>query len=120
MIQDPDELRTHVDGFYITLFSARPRGGLALAENFWDEHLRVSPEENQDLLNPFEEDEVEAIVKSMNPASAPGPDGLPVRFCQTFWTAIKGEIMALFREFSRGTLDVSRLNFGIISLIPKV
>ena len=33
---------------------------------------------------------------------------------------VKDIILDLFSEFSRGTLDVSRLNYGIISLIPKV
>ena len=33
---------------------------------------------------------------------------------------VKDIILDLFSEFARGTLDVSRLNYGIISLIPKV
>ena len=33
---------------------------------------------------------------------------------------VKDIILDLFSEFSRGTLDMSRLNYGIISLIPKV
>ena len=52
--------------------------------------------------------------------SAPGPDGLPVRFFQAFWPMVKEIILDLFREFSRGTLDLSQLNYGIISMIPKV
>ena len=56
----------------------------------------------------------------MNPSSAPGPDGLPVKFFQTFWHAIKPEVMALFEEFYVGTIDLHCLNYGIISLIPKV
>ncbi|XP_073358143.1 uncharacterized protein [Aegilops tauschii subsp. strangulata] len=77
-------------------------------------------QENAALLAPFDATEVEAFVKAMNPASAPGPDGLPVHFFQAFWPMVKEIILDLFREFSRGTLDMSRLNYGIISLIPKV
>ena len=33
---------------------------------------------------------------------------------------VKAISLGLFHEFARGTLDVSRLNYGIISLIPKV
>ena len=72
------------------------------------------------LLAHFDAAEVETFVKAMNPASAPGPDGLPVRFFQAFWSMVKEIILELFREFSRGTLDMSRLNCWIISLIPKV
>ncbi|KAE8812133.1 ABC transporter G family member 37 [Hordeum vulgare] len=78
------------------------------------------PAENRALLAPFEEVEVAAIIKGMNPSSPPGPGGLPVRFFHTFWHSIKGEIMSLSCEFEQGVSDLSRLNFGIISLIPKV
>ena len=33
---------------------------------------------------------------------------------------IKPKIMALFDEFYMGSIDLARLNYGIISLIPKV
>ena len=56
----------------------------------------------------------------MNPSSAPGPDGLPVIFFQTFWNVIKPEVMAIFEECFIGSIDRGRLNYGIISLIPKV
>jgi hypothetical protein len=33
---------------------------------------------------------------------------------------IKGDIMALFHEFHEESLDLFSLNFGIITLIPKI
>ncbi|KAE8794136.1 retrotransposon unclassified [Hordeum vulgare] len=72
------------------------------------------------MLAPFEEVEVDAIIKGMNPSSVPGADGLPVRVFQTFWQSIKGKIMALFREVEQGVSNLSWVNFGIITLIPKV
>ena len=72
------------------------------------------------LTAPFSEEEVWAAIKGMNPSSAPGPDGLPVKFFQTFWEVIKPEVMALFDEFLVGSIDLARLNFGVITLIPKV
>ena len=50
----------------------------------------------------------------------PGPDGLPVAFFQKFWTVIHPVVMPLFHEFYIGSLDMSCLNYAIISLIPKV
>ena len=72
------------------------------------------------MLASIDEAMVEAFFKSMNPASAPRPDGLLVSLFQIFWSTIKGGILALFLGFSRGTFDVSRLNYEIISLISKV
>lgn len=59
-------------------------------------------------------------IKDMNPTSAPGPDGLPVKFFQTFWDVIKPEVMDLFTDFHVGSIDLARLNYGIVTLIPKV
>uniref|UniRef100_A0A453EWV6 Reverse transcriptase domain-containing protein n=1 Tax=Aegilops tauschii subsp. strangulata TaxID=200361 RepID=A0A453EWV6_AEGTS len=119
LLQRPAKIRAHVDGFYKALFPP-PRGGLALATDFWVGPQCISPAENAALTAPFTEEEVWEAINGMNPSSAPGPDGLPVKFFQTFWTAIKPEVMALFEEFYVGTIDLHRLNYGIITLIPKV
>jgi hypothetical protein len=50
---------------------------------------------------------------------APGPDGFPAEFYQVFWSLIKNDLMAMFREFHSGDLSLFSLNFGIITLIPK-
>ncbi|KAE8796507.1 Signal recognition particle 54 kDa protein, chloroplastic [Hordeum vulgare] len=56
----------------------------------------------------------------MKACSAPGPDGLPVIFFQRFWETVRPAIMPMFQEFYIGTLDIGRLNFSVITRIPKV
>jgi DNA-binding protein len=51
---------------------------------------------------------------------AVGPDGLPIEFYQSYWEIIKEDMVDLFRDFYMGNLDVKRINYGTISLIPKV
>jgi len=51
---------------------------------------------------------------------APGPDGFPVQFYQVFWNLIKDDLMALFMDFHKEELNLYSLNFGIITLIPKI
>ncbi|KAM3255799.1 hypothetical protein ACQJBY_048779 [Aegilops geniculata] len=98
-----------------------PRGvGLVSPPIFGGGGQLVPGVANEALVAPFTEDEVLAAIKGMNPASAPGPDGLPVTFFKTFWQVVKPEVMALFEEFYSGAMDLGRLNYGIISLIPKV
>jgi hypothetical protein len=48
-----------------------------------------------------------------------GPDGFPTEFYQIFWDLVKGDLMALFREFHRGNLPLYRFNFRTIILLPK-
>jgi hypothetical protein len=56
----------------------------------------------------------------MDANSAPGTDGLPVGFYKEFWHNIKYLMLEMFTEFYRGELNLSRLNYGMISLIPKL
>ena len=40
------------------------------------------------LARPFNVEEVECAIKDMAPLKAPGPDGMPPLFYQTYWTDI--------------------------------
>jgi hypothetical protein len=51
---------------------------------------------------------------------APGPDGFPAEFYQTFWDTINGDLLDLFSSLHAGQLELFRLNFGEIVLLPKV
>uniref|UniRef100_A0A0A9GRN8 Reverse transcriptase domain-containing protein n=1 Tax=Arundo donax TaxID=35708 RepID=A0A0A9GRN8_ARUDO len=55
----------------------------------------------------------------METNKAAGPDVFPVEFFQNCWGIIKNDILNMFNDFFNGTLDVNRLNYGIITLIPK-
>ena len=59
-------------------------------------------------------------VFQMEHNKASGPDGFLVEFYQVFWGVIKEDLLPLFTELHRETLDLYSLNFGIITLIPKV
>jgi len=56
----------------------------------------------------------------MEKNKAAGPDGMPVEFFQSCWEIVKLDIIQMFEDFHNGTLDVSRINYGIITLLPKV
>jgi hypothetical protein len=81
---------------------------------------QVSPEENDILISPFTESEVKEAVFQMEHNKAPGPDGFPAEFYQVFWGVIKDDLLPLFTYLHREALDLYNLNFGIITLIPKV
>jgi hypothetical protein len=64
--------------------------------------------------------EVKNALFSMRKNKAPGPDNIPIEFYQHYWDVVKNEIMNLFYAFHAGFLDVQRLNYGIINLLPKI
>ena len=80
----------------------------------------MTQEDNEVLTSEFTESEVKNIVFQMEHNKAPGPNGFPAEFYQVFWEVIKGDLMALFTDFHKEDLNIFSLNFGIITLIPKV
>jgi hypothetical protein len=68
----------------------------------------------------FTGEELDEVLDSMKVDSAPGSDGLPVAFFKRFWEILKGLTLGLLNDFVLGRVDIARLNFGILTLIPKV
>jgi hypothetical protein len=120
LLEDAREISDHVYSFYKELFTAGPRSGISLSVNFWPVGAMVSDNENVELTRPFSPEEVRKAIMEMKANSAPGPDGLPVVFFQKFWEKLQAAVMPMFQELFVGTLVMSRLNFGVITLIPKV
>jgi hypothetical protein len=59
-------------------------------------------------------------IFQMEHNKATGPDGFPAEFYQTFWDTIKPDLLVLFDMLHAGQLDLFRLNFGEIILLPKI
>jgi hypothetical protein len=93
---------------------------ITLVQGIWTEGQCVSSEDNDSLIRSFLPEELDQVLKETKTDTAPGPDGLPVIFFKSFWSLVKPLVFQLLNGFARGVLDVSRLNFGILSLIPKV
>jgi hypothetical protein len=105
--------------FYKNLFKQESRGDISLGESFWSEGEKVTIEENNILSTPLTEKEIKGAIDSCYAEGAPGPDGLPFLFYQKFWDIVKSDILALFQDFHDGNLDLYRLNFSLLTLIPK-
>ena len=50
----------------------------------------------------------------------PGTDGLPAKFSQVLLEIIKEDLMAIFKDFHEERLPLYSLNFGVITLLPKI
>jgi hypothetical protein len=75
---------------------------------------------NESLIVAFTESEVRNAVFQMEHNKAPGPDRFLAEFYQVFWGIIKADLLPLFVDLHREELDLYSLNFGIITLIPKI
>jgi len=112
-------LLEHATLYYKTLFCRANNNVLPLEQSFWDEVTSLSPEDNELLCKPFLEGEIKEALFQMEKNKAAGPDGIPIEFFQTCWEIVKKDIIEMFDDFHKGNLDVSRINYGIITLLPK-
>ena len=90
-----------------------------MVESFNSDMPQVSYQENQSLVSNFTEEEVLEASSQMEHNKAPGPDGFPAEFYQKFWSVIKIDLMAMFKQLQAGHLPLFKLNFGVITLLPK-
>jgi hypothetical protein len=70
------------------------------------------------LVKPFGDEEIEFAIKDMKTNTAPGPDGFPVAFYKEFLGEVKPLIKEMLGDLMRGTLDLSRINYGVIIFAP--
>ena len=120
-ISDQQGLMEHVYGFYQGLMGAQGEDRVfSLRQDLWAPAKRISEEENMELERSFTLEELDLVLEDMTPDSAPGPNGIPVMFFKRFWGILRVPILAILNDFALGRVDIARLNFGIITLIPKV
>lgn len=112
-------LRNFITKYYKELFGPSPESPFALDESITHDIPQVSGAENEFLTSPFSEKEIRTAVFQMEHNKAPGPDGFPAKFYQCFWDMIKADLFQLFNQLHGENLDITRLNFGEIILLPK-
>lgn len=82
--------------------------------------VRVTTTMNEQLLQPFTEEEVFRALSQMQPLKSPGLDGFSACFYQKFWTTVGKEVChAVLGFLNIGVLNIE-LNSTYIALIPKI
>jgi hypothetical protein len=77
-------------------------------------------EENGLLKAPYSEEEVKKAIFQMKHNKAPGPNGFPAEFYWYFLDTIKSDLLQMFSVLHAGKLELFRLNFCEVILLPKV
>jgi hypothetical protein len=71
------------------------------------------------LSSRFTLEEIKEVVFGSYADGAPGPDGLSFFFYQKYWDIIAHDLLNLFDAWFDDKLDIFRLNFSMITMIPK-
>jgi hypothetical protein len=119
-ITDQQDIQSHVYAFYRELMGTEEPQLITLISSLWDVDSQVSNAENVAFSLTFSHQELDEVLAQTKLDTAPGPDGFPVAFFKAFWPMLKPLILRILNDFALGRLDISRLNFGVLSLLPKV
>ena len=102
--------------FYSQLYSSKP---VILPTEDIDETPILSEENIRLLSEDITEAELYQALKSMRSVSAPGMDGITVKFYLHFWDLVKGDLLQCFRTaFEAGSLNLTQRQ-GLLKLLPK-
>jgi hypothetical protein len=110
---------SYIVQFYKSLFGSSPHTGVHLPPWFWESYEKLGEDERGRLAEPFQEKDISLAVAGMKTESAPGPNGFTVTFFKKLWKFIKPEILNMVSDFNNNILDLRRLNYGVIILVPK-
>ena len=93
---------------------------LGFVDQPWPPERMISPEENGTLCLSFLREDLGQCLSDTKTNTAPGSDDFPVAFFKKYWPILKEMVLHIANGFVLGTVDISQLNFGILSLIPKI
>lgn len=119
-IRGQNAISSHIVDFYKGLFGRNDPCSMSLNSNFWSVEFLVSEGDKLNLIKPFAMEEIKKVVMGMKENSAPRPNGYGVVFFKRFWEFLKDDMGAMFGDLYKGDLDVKSLNYGVITLVPKL
>jgi mannosylglycoprotein endo-beta-mannosidase len=119
VIEGDENLLEHATKYYKELFGPGVGNVFQMNPGLWKDVEKVTDEDNHTLTQPFSEEEVKQALFQMEQNKASGPDCITIEFYQKCWGIIKHDIMEMFIEFYEGNLNVNRLNYRVITLLPK-
>ncbi|KAH0700756.1 hypothetical protein KY284_014971 [Solanum tuberosum] len=80
----------------------------------------VTEEQNQNLQAPPTREELKQAVYSMNPNSAPSPDGFGGKFYQACWDIIQDELLEAVLAYFSGHIMPKFMSHSCLVLLPKI
>jgi hypothetical protein len=117
IITDSEQIGRQFVDYYQELFTAAPLAGVDTI--LGGIQTRVTDEMNMKLTCQFTELEVTTAMEQMAPLKAPGPDGMPPVFYQSYWHVVGEEVAAAVLScLNLGKIPAS-LNHSYVTLIPK-
>lgn len=117
---EPREISKVIEDHFQKLYEAPPKREFEDLINLIDP--LVSIECNANLTKQVTLEEVQAVAFQMGPLKAPGSDGFPGIFYQSYWDIVGEDVFKAVRQFfSEGTLlrEMNQTNITLIHKVPN-
>jgi hypothetical protein len=85
-------------------------------QDLWPEDELLGDQENLEFVKPFSEEEIKLALFQIEKIRLQ----TLMEFYQRNWNILKSDLGALFQDFHKGEMDIRRLNYVTITLLPKV
>ena len=115
-----DWIRSPQGGCFANLFSTSNPTQDQLEAALKGLNPKVSAAMNEELDQPFTEEEVTEALAQMCPTKAPGPDGLHAVFFQRHWQSVKTGVVSTCLHILNEKATIAPLNHTYIALIMKI
>jgi hypothetical protein len=119
IIQGDDALLDHATSFYKDLFGPVADTAIRLNNEIWEEGDKLNNFDRLDMDWRFSMEEIKEVIDQMERNKAASLDGISIEFYQTCWDIVKQDVMAVFDDLFEHKIDLDKINYGIITLIPK-
>jgi hypothetical protein len=120
VIEGHEQLKSYITSYYKGLSGPPDESSFSVDESQIADISQVSHEENAVLTAFHSEEEVNKTIFQMEKNKAPGSDGFPAEFYQTFWDTIKDDLLQMFGVLHAGQLELFRLILVMLSCYPKL
>ncbi|KAL0355668.1 UNVERIFIED_CONTAM: LINE-1 retrotransposable element O protein [Sesamum radiatum] len=118
-IEKNEEIRNWIETYFRGIFSSCRPSVEEIEEGTAALSSKVTQEMEDDLLQPFTEEEVTNTLFQMSPLKSPGPDGMPPIFYHKHWHIINKDVIRCTLSILNNVEMLHELNHTSIVLIPK-
>lgn len=71
------------------------------------------------MLNSPPKIEIKKVVFSFDDMKSTSSNGITFIFFKSLWNIISDDVLELFEDFFRGSLEIDKLKYAFIALLPK-
>jgi hypothetical protein len=114
------DITQELTGYYKDLLSEPPEDRAEAIRRVTTNILTlITQEQNEALMTPISQAEVDQAIQELPTGKAPGPDGFTTDFFHSCWPMLREEVWQLVEESRSSGKVLPALNATFLTLIPK-